>query len=92
MDEIDGVANLKDDLLHSPIIPCKWVPPFGNVGPQIAPSIVVQNQEHLFAVGDEKPFVEGDDVWVGGNKIVVIYLTNGVAESVVNIVGGWNAR
>ena len=36
--------------------------------------------------------MEGDDIWVGGDELVIISLAGGVPESLVNVVGGWDAR
>jgi hypothetical protein len=92
VNEINGVADLEHDLFHSPVVPCKRVASFREVCSKITPGAIVQNQEHLFAIGDDKPFVKGDNVRVGGDEVVAVYFACGMAELVVNVVGGWNAR
>ena len=64
VDEIDGVANLEKNPLESPVVSCKAIAPFRDVGPQVTPRAVVHDEEHLFTVGEEKRLVKGDDVWV----------------------------
>ena len=91
VNEIDGVANLKYNSFRSPVIPCKRVASFRNVGSKITSGAVVQDQEHLFSIGDEKPFVKGDDVWVRRDELVIVYFACGVTELVVDVVGGWDA-
>jgi hypothetical protein len=86
MDEINGVTDLENDFLHSPIILGKWVTAFRNVGLEVTPSAIVQNKDHLFAAGVVEPVVEGDDVWVGRDEEVVIYFTTGLSESVICVI------
>ena len=91
VDEIKGVADLKNKFLHTPIISCKRIASFRNVRSQIAPSAVVHDQEHLLAVSDEEPLVKGDNVWVGGDPFVVVYFAHGPVELMVDVVWGWDA-
>ena len=36
--------------------------------------------------------MEGDNVWVGGDEVVIVYFVCGMTEPVIDVVGGWNAR
>jgi len=92
MDKIDSAADLKKDFPHPPIVSCERIPVFVDISPQITPSAVVHNEEHLFAAREEEVFVEGDDVWVGGDELVVTYFARGMEKSVIDVVRGWDTR
>ena len=36
--------------------------------------------------------MEGNDVWVGRDELVVIYFARGIVKSVIDVVRGWDAR
>ena len=92
MHEINRAANLKEELPYASIFSCERVVSSDNVGLQVTSGTIVQNQKHLPPPHDKEVFVEGDDIWVRGDESVVIYLPCCLVESVVDVVGGWDAR
>ena len=91
MDEIDRATNLKDGFLHSSIVSREWVALFCDKTLQVTPSAIVQDQEHLFTLGDEEVLVEGNNIWMSGDELVVVYFVYDLVEPVVDVVGGWDA-
>ena len=92
MDEIDGAADLKNYFPHPPIVSFEGIAALVDVTPQVTSSAVIQNEEHLFTVRNEEVFVEGNDVWVGGDELVVIYFARGASKSIIDVARGWDAR
>ena len=78
MHEIDCATDLKDNFPRPSIVSRKRVSPCGNVRPQVASRTIVQNQEHLFAARDVEIFVESNDVGMGRQETVVMYLAYGL--------------
>ena len=92
VDEINSAADLQNYFPHPHIISCKRIASLVDVSPQISSGAIIQNEEHLFAVRNEEAFVEGNDVWVGRDELVVIYFARGIVKSVIDVVRGWDAR
>ena len=77
MHEVNRAANLKDDFPHPSVVSCERVASFENIGLQVTSRAIVQNQEHLFAVRHEEVIMKGNDVRVGREELVVVYLAHG---------------
>ena len=78
MHEVNRAANLKDDFPHPSIVSCERVASFENISLQVTSRAVVQNQEHISAVHHEEVVMKGDDVRVGREELVVVYLADGL--------------
>ena len=77
MHEVNRAANLKNGFPHPSIVSCERVASFENIGLQVASRAIVQNQEHLCAAHHEEVIMKGDDVRVGREELVVVYLAYG---------------
>ena len=78
MHEVNRTANLKDNFPHASVVSCERVASFDNIRLQVTSRAIVQNQEHLFAVRHEEVIVKGDDVRMGREQLVVMYLAYGL--------------
>ena len=87
VDEVDSAADLKNYFSHPPIISREWIVFFVDVSLQVASSAVIKNEDHLLTIRDEEVFVEGDDIWMRGDELVIIYFACGVMKSAIDVVG-----